>query len=57
MRFNATTKNDKIPGFDAISITKTGNGNFRGVWSIESDDSEFVEDILENDENILEYQL
>ena len=57
MKFNATTKTNEIAGCQSICVTKTSDGDYRGTWSSETEDQDFLEACLENDENIIRYNV
>lgn len=57
MRFSATTTTNSIEGCQQVSVVKTSDGTFRGVWSTDCEDAEFLEGCLENNDSVIEYSL
>ena len=55
MKFNATAKTNKISGCQSICVVLNSDGNYTGTWASESEDRDFLENCLENDENVIRY--
>lgn len=50
-------QNQQVMGANLQSAMKTDDGNYRAVVEIDSDDQEYVEECLDADANVIDYNV
>jgi hypothetical protein len=59
IQINITSKTEmyhEYAGEYLVQSTKVAHGNYRNVYYVHSENQEYFENTLENDENIIQYQ-